>query len=85
LLIAPYAANTLSLLAVGVIPLFQKRRLPGGLILVLNLSITFFNAPAYRETLGYISTFILIVTWAILLWSVLWDKQRLQHQLARVK
>ncbi len=82
LLLAPYAASTLSLVAVGVIPLFQKRRWLGLVLIALNWLLLLFNQPAYRQVLGYYSTGVLLLTWAALLWSV-WQAEIRPHRTVR--
>lgn len=72
LLIAPYSVgnSVLTLLAVALIPLFQQRRAPGLILLVLvNLPITF-NSPSHRELLTYYNTALVLLIWAVLLWKV---------------
>ncbi len=70
LLLAPYAASTLTLLAVGVIPLFQKRRWLGGFLIAFAYGQFFLNRPAYIPVFAYYSTAFLLLSWGALLWHV---------------
>jgi hypothetical protein len=70
LLIAPYSASTLTLIAVGVVPYFQKRQLWGDVLLILAFIQIFMNTPAAIPYYAYYSTGYLLLTWATLLWHV---------------
>ncbi|MEO8611375.1 MAG: glycosyltransferase 87 family protein [Chloroflexota bacterium] len=68
LLISPYAAgNTvLVVLAIGVIPLFQKRFWLGGLLILLSDAAIFLHNTAYLTVISYYWTAYLVVVWAVL-------------------
>jgi hypothetical protein len=68
LLISPYAAgNTvLTVLAIGVIPLFQKRLWLGGLLIALADVAILIHNPAYVATISYYWTAYLLLVWVIL-------------------
>src|SRR5262249_859791 len=68
LLLAPYAAGNsiLAVLALGVIPLFFKRRWLGlSLILLADLNFLF-----GRDLSAYYATGVVLAMWAILTWQV---------------
>lgn len=83
LLLAPYSAgNTiLSVMAVGVIPLFQKRPWLGAiLIALLNLPVLF-PPEALRPILAWYGTGLLLVIWGVMLawiWRVECNTQKSQ-------
>jgi hypothetical protein len=66
LLLAPYAANPLTLLAVGVIPFFHKRRFQGGLLILLAVAQIALNTPTAIGIYAYYSTGFLLLAWALL-------------------
>ncbi|NWF67673.1 MAG: DUF2029 domain-containing protein [Chloroflexi bacterium] len=71
LLLAPYSAGNslLSVLAIGVIPLFLRRWLPGlALILLLN-SAAFFNRPQDVTFSATYTTLLLLTCWGVLAWQ----------------
>ena len=73
LLIAPYAAgnSVLSVLAIGMIPLFQSTRLLGGILIAL-VHFPFLWAPdALYNFQAYYWTTVLFISWAFLAWRCL--------------
>jgi len=71
LLIAPYAAgnSVLSVLAIGVIPLFQANRLLGGIFIALvNLPFLWSTDMLYNFQ-AYYWTVVVFLIWAFLAWS----------------
>ncbi|MBZ0302860.1 MAG: DUF2029 domain-containing protein [Anaerolineae bacterium] len=70
LLVAPYAASTLTLVAIGVVPFFQKNRLWGGVLLLLAFAQVFLNTAAAVGIFAYYSTAFVGITWVVLLWHV---------------
>jgi hypothetical protein len=68
LLVSPYAAgNTvLTVLAIGVIPLFQKRLWLGGVLIALSDAGFFLNRPEYVTINAYYWTAYLLLTWMVL-------------------
>jgi hypothetical protein len=73
LLIAPYAAgnSALSVLAIGLIPLFQSKRLIGGILLALvNLPYLWSIDTLYNYQ-AYYWTAVVFLSWAILTWTCL--------------
>ena len=70
LLIAPYAGSTLTLLAVGGIPLFLKRRWLGSALLAFSYGQYFLNQPSGYTVFAYYSTIYLILMWLALMWHV---------------
>jgi hypothetical protein len=84
LLVAPYAGSSLSLVAVGLIPLFQKRRWLGGILIALNWLLLFFNRPEYVNVLAYYSTGVLLLSWLALLWTVWQDEIRSRQEVPKL-
>ncbi len=73
LLIAPYAAgnSVLSVLAIGMIPLFQSNRLLGGILIALvNLPFLWSTDVLYSFQAYYWTGFVFL-TWAVLTWRCL--------------
>ncbi len=73
LLLSPYSAGNsmLTLLAVGIMPLFLKRPLLGLLLIVpINLTI-FVNNPSLLSYQAYYTTAVLLVCWGVLAYRVL--------------
>jgi hypothetical protein len=73
LLIALYAAgnSVLSVLAIGMIPLFQSNRLLGGILIAL-VNIPFLWSPDMLYNFqAYYWTAVILITWAILAWRCL--------------
>jgi hypothetical protein len=71
LLLAPYAAanSVLTVLAVGVIPLFQKRPWIGAvLIALINLPFVFPPDVQFNYSAWY-TTALLLVIWGVLNWT----------------
>lgn len=68
LLISPYAAgNTiLTVLAIGVIPLFQKRLWLGGILIALSDAALLLHRPEYISLSAYYWTAYLLLTWVVL-------------------
>jgi hypothetical protein len=78
LLLAPYAAgnSVLSVLAIGIIPLFQKRRLLGiGAIILVNLPFMFSSEILYNYQAYYWTTCVFLF-WIILCWECLSKHQK---------
>jgi hypothetical protein len=70
ILIAPYASgnSVLSLLAIGIIPLFQSNKLLGGfLIALVNIPFLWSSEMLYNFQ-AYYWTIIVFITWAFLTW-----------------
>jgi hypothetical protein len=73
LLLAPYTGSLsiLTLMAIGIIPLFQSNRLMGGILIVLvNLPFLWSSGMLYNFQ-SYYWTVIVVLTWVILLWKCL--------------
>ena len=73
LLIAPYAAgnSVLSVLAIGMIPLFQSNRLLGGIFIALvNLPFLWSTDTLYNFQ-AYYWTVVVFLIWAVLAWRCL--------------
>ncbi|MBN8620015.1 MAG: hypothetical protein J0L63_13990 [Anaerolineae bacterium] len=73
LLIAPYAAGNsmVTVLAIGIIPLFQARRY-SGLLLILLINTQFFLSRDFLFQWGaYYATTILLLSWGFLAWRVM--------------
>jgi hypothetical protein len=68
LLLAPYSAgnSVLSVLAVGIIPLFLRRPLLGFVLVMLVNATAFFGL----NTQAYYTTFSLLIIWGTLVWRV---------------
>lgn len=75
LLLAPYSAanSVLTVLAVGVIPLFQKRPLIGGLLIVLINLPFLFPPETHFNFSAYYTTALLLVIWGVFGWHV-WQR-----------
>lgn len=73
LLIAPYASgnSVLSLLAIGLIPLFQSHRLLGGILITLINLPFFWSSDALYNYQAYYWTVVVFISWAILVWRCL--------------
>jgi hypothetical protein len=72
LLLSPYSAGNsmLTLMAVGVIPLFLKRPLLG-LLLIVPINLTFFvNNPSGLAYQAYYTTAVLLLCWGVLTYRV---------------
>lgn len=73
LLIAPYAAgnSVLSVLAIGMIPLFQSNLLLGGILVALvNLPFLWSTDVLYNFQ-SYYWTVVVLIIWAVLVWRCL--------------
>jgi hypothetical protein len=72
LLLAPYAAGntTLTVLAIGVIPLFQKRPVPGLILILLTDAAFLINRAEFAPIVSYFWTAFVVLTWAMLAWHV---------------
>ena len=73
LLIAPYAAgnSVLSVLAIGMIPLFQSNLLLGGILIALvNLPFLWSTDVLYNFQ-SYYWTVVVLIIWAVLVWRCL--------------
>lgn len=77
LLISPYAAggSVLTVMAVGVIPLFQKRPLIGGALILLLDATLLFNRPQFVPFVGYMWTGILLVLWGVFNGYIHWKEK----------
>jgi hypothetical protein len=76
LLLAPYAAGNsfLAVLAIGIIPLFQRhRRL--GLALILLADLPILASPALLWWQAYYWTFLLLLSWGAFLWTAQGEKR----------
>ncbi len=69
LLIAPYAAgnNVLAVIAIGIIPLFQRRWLLGGALIMWANAAILINQPRFLGINAYWWTIYLLVVWGIFL------------------
>jgi hypothetical protein len=76
LLLAPYTAgnNLLVVFAIGVIPLFQKHPLWGGLLIVLMDAQIFVNNAQYTNINAYYSTALLLLSWGVLM-GYIWQTE----------
>ncbi len=76
LLVSPYAAgnNVLTVLAIGIIPFFQKN-LRLGLLLIVLIDLSFLANANWQ---AYYTTAVLLVYWGVLLWWVLKEHQRVK-------
>ncbi|MFN8373305.1 MAG: hypothetical protein U0694_10580 [Anaerolineae bacterium] len=82
LLLSPYSAGNsmLTLLAVGIIPLFLRRPLLG-LLLIVPIDLTVLvNNPAALSLQAYYTTAVLLLCWGVLGWRV-WKSE--QHHEAK--
>jgi hypothetical protein len=80
LLIAPYAAgnNILTLLAIGVIPLFQEKPWTGLIFIALiNLPFLFTSDMLYQQ--AYYWTVTVFLIWAVLSWRVYHTERKTVH------
>jgi hypothetical protein len=87
LLLSPYAAGNslLTVLAVGVVPLFLRKPWLGGLLMVMMSLPYLFSRDLLYYGQAYYGTLTLFVCWAVFAWRV-WrgaDKVRLALPLAR--
>lgn len=73
LLLAPYAAgnSVLIVLAVGVLPLLQRRFWLGLLMFVIADIYLYFNRPSLAEYISYYWTAFLLLSWVIFTWDIL--------------
>ena len=73
LLIAPYAAgnSVLSVLAIGIIPLFQSNRLLGGIFIALVNLPFFWSTDVLYNFQAYYWTGVVFLIWAVLAWRCL--------------
>ncbi|MBI5666887.1 MAG: DUF2029 domain-containing protein [Chloroflexi bacterium] len=72
ILCAPYAAgnSVLTYVAIGVIPFFQKRPLPGLLLIGLMNAALLLNQAAFVGVASYYWTLYTLLTWSVLAWHV---------------
>jgi hypothetical protein len=80
LLIAPYSAgnSVLTVLAVGVIPLFHKRRWLGLLLIALYDFPFVWNANLLYNWQSYYWTAVLLLCWGVLAWQVFAESRAAQ-------
>lgn len=86
LLTAPYAASNsnITILAVGIIPLFQKRPLLGGFLIALANASLFLNRPEFVRINAYYSTFYLVLCWAALNWHIYQEANATNNEMPNV-
>jgi hypothetical protein len=72
LLIAPYSAGNsmLSVLAIGIIPLAQRRLWIGGVLIVMVNVPFFLNTRRFADVQSNVQTTTLVTIWLVMLWQV---------------
>lgn len=78
ILCAPYAAgnSVLTVVAIGIIPLFQKRPLPGIVLILLVDFALLLNQGAFIGVASYYWTFFTLLSWITLAWHVVMDERQ---------